>query len=114
MSEKTLFERIIEREIPADIVFEDERVIAFRDINPQAPMHILVCPKKPIPKVSDSSSEDDELLGYVLRKAGEIAAAEGHGDAFRLAINNGAAVGQTVFHIHVHVLGGRNFGWPPG
>ncbi|MCB1749635.1 MAG: histidine triad nucleotide-binding protein [Gammaproteobacteria bacterium] len=114
MSEPTLFERIIAREIPADIVYEDERVIAFRDINPQAPMHILVCPKKPIPKVADAAAADDELLGYVLRKAGEIATAEGHGEGFRLVLNNGAPVGQTVFHIHVHVLGGRGFGWPPG
>ncbi|MGE0484344.1 MAG: histidine triad nucleotide-binding protein [Gammaproteobacteria bacterium] len=114
MSEPTLFERIVEREIPADIVFEDDRVVAFRDINPQAPMHILVCPKKPIPKVADAEVADDELLGYVLRKASDIAAAEGYGEGFRLVINNGAAVGQTVFHIHVHVLGGRGFGWPPG
>ena len=114
MADKTLFEKIIDREIPADIVFEDDRVVAFRDINPQAPMHILVCPKKPIPRVVDAQAGDEELLGYVLLKAGEIARAEGHGEAFRLVINNGAAVGQTVFHIHVHVLGGRAFGWPPG
>ncbi|MGR8921104.1 MAG: histidine triad nucleotide-binding protein [Gammaproteobacteria bacterium] len=114
MSEPTLFEKIIAREIPADIVFEDERVIAFRDINPQAPMHILVCPKKPIPKVSEAAAADSALLGEVMLRAAAIAADEGYGDAFRLVVNNGAAVGQTVFHIHVHLLGGRNFAWPPG
>ena len=114
MVDKTLFEKIIDREILADIVFEDDRVIAFRDINPQAPMHILMCPKKAIPRVVDAQAGDEELLGYVLLKAGEIARVEGHGEAFRLVINNGAAVGQTVFHVHVHVLGGRSFGWPPG
>lgn len=114
MSDPTLFEKIVAREIPADIVAEDDRFIAFRDINPQAPMHILVCPKKPIPKVSDATEADADLLGYLLLKAAEIAAAEGYADAFRLVVNNGAAVGQTVFHIHVHLLGGRDFRWPPG
>ncbi len=114
MTDKTLFERIIAREIPAEIVFEDERCIAFRDINPQAPMHILVCPKKPISMVSSAAGEDAELLGQVLLTAARIAEQEGHGQAFRLAINNGAEVGQTVFHLHVHLLGGRRFTWPPG
>lgn len=114
MTDKTLFERIVAREIPADIVHEDERCIAFRDINPQAPMHILVCPKKPITMVSSAAGEDAELLGQVLLTAARIAATEGYGDAFRLVINNGAAVGQTVFHLHVHLLGGRRFIWPPG
>lgn len=114
MIEKTLFEKIIEREIPADIVFEDDRCIAFRDVNPQAPMHILVCPKKPLAMVSDAGEDDRELLGYLLLVAAKIAAGEGYSEAFRLVVNNGAAVGQTVFHIHVHLLGGRSFGWPPG
>lgn len=114
MAEPTLFEKIVAREIPADIVFEDERVVAFRDINPQAPMHILVCPKKPIPKVSEAEPADAGLLGELMLRAAAIAAEEGYGDAFRLVVNNGAAVGQTVFHVHVHLLGGRNFGWPPG
>ena len=114
MAEETLFEKIIAREIPADIVFEDDVCIAFRDINPQAPMHILVCPKKPIPMVSKATVEDQQLLGYLLTKAGEIAAQEGYVDKFRLVVNNGAEVGQTVFHIHVHLLGGRSFNWPPG
>ncbi len=114
MAEKTLFEKIIDREIPADIVLEDDRVIAFRDVNPQAPMHVLVCPKKPIPTVAEADAGDADLLGYCLQKAAEVAAAEGYGDAFRLVVNNGAGVGQTVFHLHVHVLGGRRFTWPPG
>jgi histidine triad (HIT) family protein len=114
LADKTLFERISSREIPADIVYEDGRCIAFRDINPQAPMHILVCPKKVITMVSNAVPEDAELLGHLLLVAARIAATEGYGDAFRLAINNGSAVGQTVFHLHVHVLGGRRFTWPPG
>ena len=114
MAEPTLFEKIIAREIPADIVAEDEHFIAFRDIAPQAPMHILVCPKKPLPMVAKATVEDTELLGYLLLKAGEIAREQGYGDAFRAVINNGEAVGQTVFHLHIHILGGREFGWPPG
>ena len=114
MTEKTLIEKIIAREIPADIVFEDERCIAFRDINPQAPMHILVCPKQPLPMLSQAVPADGEVLGHLLLKAAELARNDGYGDAFRLVINNGAAVGQTVFHLHVHVLGGRKFVWPPG
>ena len=114
MSDKTLFEKIIAREIPADIVFEDEQCIAFRDINAQAPMHILVCPKKPLAMLSDAQPADNALLGHLLVTAAAFAAQEGHGDAFRVAINNGAAVGQSVFHLHLHVLGGRRFSWPPG
>ena len=113
MSE-TLFTKIINGEIPADIVFEDDLCLAFRDINPQAPVHILVVPKKPIPMVVDANIDDQSLLGHLLLKAGEIAESEGHGDAFRLVVNNGEAVGQTVFHLHVHILAGRGFNWPPG
>ncbi|MBT8446326.1 MAG: histidine triad nucleotide-binding protein [Gammaproteobacteria bacterium] len=114
MSEKTLFSRIIDREIPADIVAEDDLCIAFRDVNPQAPLHVLVVPKKPLPKLADAEPGDEALLGHLLRVAAEVAGAEGYGDAFRLTVNNGAAAGQTVFHLHVHVLGGRAFNWPPG
>lgn len=114
MSEKTLFSRIIDREIPADIIYEDAHCIAFRDINPQAPFHALVVPRKPIPKLADASPEDGEVLGRLLLAAAEVARQHGHGDAFRLAVNNGAAAGQTVFHLHVHVLAGRSFAWPPG
>lgn len=114
MTDKTLFEKIIAREIPADIVYEDDLAIAFRDINPQAPMHVLVCPKKPIVMISTATAEDQSTLGHLMLVAAKVAAAEGHGDAFRVAINNGAAVGQSVFHLHLHVLGGRRFAWPPG
>lgn len=114
MSEKTLFTRIIEREIPAQIIYEDEHCIAFNDINPQAPFHALVVPRKPLPKVGDAGVEDAQLLGQLLLAAGKVARNAGFGDAFRLAVNNGADAGQTVFHLHVHVLAGRAFGWPPG
>ena len=114
MSEQTLFEKIIAREVPADIVYEDEQCLAFRDINPQAPVHVLVIPKKPIPMVGEANEADEPLLGHLLTTASKIAEDEGYGDAFRLAINNGAKAGQTVFHLHVHVLAGRQFNWPPG
>ncbi len=114
MTQETLFSKIINREIPADIVFEDDQCLAFRDINPQAPLHVLIIPKKPIAKVADAEVEDQALLGHLMLKAGEIARAEGYGDAFRLVINNGAKAGQTVFHLHVHILAGRALHWPPG
>lgn len=110
----TIFAKIINREIPATILYEDDLCLAFRDIGPQAPMHILVIPKKPIPRIVDAQTDDQALLGHLLLKAGEIAKAEGYGDAFRLVVNNGAGAGQTVFHLHVHILGGRGFSWPPG
>ena len=110
----TIFSKIIKREIPATIVYEDELCLAFRDVNPQAPVHILVVPKKPLAKVVDATAADRELLGHLLVIAGKIAKEEGHGDAFRLIVNNGEKSGQTVFHLHVHLLAGRNFGWPPG
>ncbi len=114
MSEKTLFERIIDREIPADIVFEDAQCLAFRDISPQAPTHILVIPKKPIPRLVDATPEDAALLGHLMASAATVARQEGCGDAFRIVVNNGAAAGQTVFHLHIHLLAGRGFDWPPG
>ncbi len=110
----TIFGRIIRREIPADIVYEDELCLAFRDVNPQAPMHILIVPKQPVARLSDCLPEHRGVLGHMLLKAAEIAKAEGHGDAFRLVINNGEEAGQSVFHLHIHILGGRPFGWPPG
>lgn len=110
----TIFGKIIDREIDADIVHEDDRCLAFRDINPQAPTHILLIPKKPIPRLADAGPEDRELLGELMLTAAEIARREGHGDAFRLVVNNGEAVGQSVFHLHLHILGGRGFSWPPG
>lgn len=110
----TLFSKIIDREIPADIVYEDEQCLAFRDINPQAPVHILVIPKKPIARLVDSSDDDRELLGHLLIAAKKIAAENGIGDAFRLVVNNGEDAGQSVFHLHIHILGGRPFSWPAG
>jgi len=111
---KTIFEQIIDGEIPAEIVHQDDQCVAFKDVNPQAPVHILVVPRKVIPKVSDAVAGDEALLGHLLRTASEVARDQGYGDAFRLVINNGEAVGQSVFHVHVHVLAGRGLGWPPG
>ena len=110
----TLFSKIIQREIPADIVYEDEQCLAFRDINPQAPVHILVIPKKPLTMVSDATDGDQTLLGHLLMTASKIAKQEGYGEAFRLVVNNGEEAGQQVFHLHVHILAGRSFAWPPG
>lgn len=110
----TLFSKIINREIPADIVYEDELCLAFRDIEPQAPVHILLIPKKPIEKIADAEISDQELLGHLMLKVGEIAEQEGYADAFRLVVNNGESAGQTVFHLHIHILAGRPFTWPAG
>lgn len=110
---ETIFSKIIAREIPADIIFEDDDCLAFRDVNPQAPTHFLVIPKKPIPKLSDAVPEDQSLLGHLLLVANRVAAEQGLTD-FRLNVNNGAGASQTVFHLHIHVLGGRPFSWPPG
>jgi histidine triad (HIT) family protein len=109
----TLFQKILARQIPADIVYEDEWTFAFRDIHPQAPTHILVCPREPIAKLSASTEDQATILGRCLRTVAIVAESEGLSD-YRVAINNGAAAGQTVFHLHLHLLGGRGFGWPPG
>ena len=113
MSE-TLFQKIIDKELPADIVYEDESCLAFKDINPVAPIHILIIPKKRIEKISDSNIEDKELLGHLILVAGNIARDLGIEDAFRLVVNNGAGAQQTVFHLHIHLIAGREFNWPPG
>ncbi len=110
----TLFTKIINREIPADIVYEDEQCLAFRDIDPKAPTHILIIPKKEIPKISEATAADQKLLGHLLLKAGDIARNEGVSDNFRLVVNNGESAGQTVFHLHIHLMAGRAFNWPPG
>ena len=111
----TLFEKIVAREIPADIVHEDDLCLAFRDISPKAPVHILVVPKRVIPRVAESRPEDRELLGHLLFTAGQIARSEGLADSgFRLVVNNGPDGGETVPHLHVHLLGGRPLTWPPG
>jgi histidine triad (HIT) family protein len=112
---KTLFEKIIAREIPAAIVYEDDIVIAFHDINPKAPAHVLIVPKKMIPRVAEASAGDRELLGHLLLKAAEVADIIGlKKSGYRLVINNGADGGETVAHLHCHILGGRHLGWPPG
>jgi histidine triad (HIT) family protein len=113
MSE-TIFSKIIAKEIPAEILYEDDLCLAFKDVVPQAPMHFLIIPKKPIVKVSEAEQDDQALLGHLLLKAGEIAADQGHADNFRLIVNNGKGAGQTVFHLHIHVLAGRELSWPPG
>ena len=113
MSE-TIFQKIIDKELPADIVYEDESCLAFKDINPVAPIHILIIPKKRIEKISDSNTEDKELLGHLFLVAGNIARDLGIEDAFRLVVNNGAGAQQTVFHVHIHLIAGREFSWPPG
>ena len=111
----TLFEKIITREIPADIVYEDELVLAFKDINPKAPIHILIIPKKPITRISQAAPEDHQVLGHLLLKAREVADKTGLAEkGYRLVINNGADAGDTVPHLHVHILGGRTLTWPPG
>ncbi len=111
----TLFEKIIQREIPADIVHEDEKCCAFRDIAPGAPVHILVVPKKPLPRLAAASGEDASLLGHLLLTAADIARKEGiDGTGFRITINNGRDAGESVPHLHVHLLGGRPMAWPPG
>ncbi|MEL6160231.1 MAG: histidine triad nucleotide-binding protein [Cyanobacteria bacterium J06623_5] len=114
MSEETIFSKIIRREIPADIVYEDDLCLAFRDITPQAPAHILVIPKKPIPKLSEASPEDKALLGHLLFTVSEIAREQKLDNGYRVVINTGEEGGQTVFHLHLHLLGGRGLGWPPG
>ncbi|WP_339744197.1 histidine triad nucleotide-binding protein [uncultured Rubinisphaera sp.] len=115
MSEqKTLFEKIIDREIPADIVFEDDLCLAFRDINPQAPVHILVIPKKPIPSLADATEDDRVLLGHLLLVLKNVALQEGLDNGFRTVLNTGPDGGQDVYHMHFHLLGKRKLTWPPG
>lgn len=111
----TLFEKIIARQIPADIVYEDAHCVAFRDIHPQAPTHVLVVPRRPLVNVAQASDEDALLLGRVLLAAAEVARRLGVAEGgYRLVLNNGADAGQTVFHLHCHLLAGRALSWPPG
>jgi len=105
----TIFGKIIRREIPADIVYEDEHCLAFKDIHPQAPTHVLVVPKKEIPRLVDATAEDQALLGHLMLAVGKIVRQLGVEDAFRVVISNGADAGQTVFHLHLHILSGRRF-----
>lgn len=110
-----LFCRIVAQEIPADLVHQDDRAIVIRDLNPQAPTHLLVIPREHIESLDDASQKDESLLGHLLRVAARVANAEGLAEGgYRTVINNGAGAGQSVFHLHVHVLGGRTMNWPPG
>jgi histidine triad (HIT) family protein len=115
MAEKTLFEKIRDREIPASIVHQDEHCTAFRDISPQAPVHVLIVPNKPIPRVALAEAADRDVLGHLLLTAAEVARREGIAESgYRLVINNGPNGGEAVPHLHVHLLGGRQLDWPPG
>ncbi len=114
MDSNCLFCKIAAGEIPAEIIFEDDDLLAFMDIAPQAPVHFLVIPKKHIPGPAAVEEQDQKLIGKMMQLGARMAADKGIGDNFRLVFNNGAEAGQTVFHIHMHILGGRNMGWPPG
>jgi histidine triad (HIT) family protein len=110
-----LFEKIIARQIPADIVYEDDQVLAFRDIKPGAPTHVLIVPKKVIPRIAEAGPGDEKVLGHLLLKAAAIAAKLGiEKTGYRLVINNGPHAGESVPHLHCHILGGRDLAWPPG
>ena len=113
MADDTIFDKILRGDIPCDEVYSDDRCLAFRDIAPQAPVHVLVIPRKPIESLRSGAAEDAALLGHLLLVAARVAKQEGLDD-FRTVINSGAGAGQTVFHLHVHVIGGRPLDWPPG
>jgi histidine triad (HIT) family protein len=110
----TIFAKIINREIPADIVYEDDLSLAFRDVRPQAPVHILVIPKQPLAQIELMTPADKALLGHLFWVATEVARQQGITNGYRLVINNGVDGGQTVYHLHIHLLAGRALGWPPG
>ncbi|XP_008319861.2 adenosine 5'-monophosphoramidase HINT1 [Cynoglossus semilaevis] len=110
----TIFGRIIRKEIPADLIHEDDKCVAFNDISPQAPTHILVVPKKPIIQLSQADDSDADVLGHLLIVAKKVATQAGLSKGYRIVINDGADGGQSVYHLHVHVLGGRTMRWPPG
>lgn len=112
---KTLFQKIADREIPANIVYEDDFCLCFHDISPQAPIHLLLVPKKHIPRIAESEADDQDLLGHLMRRVKIIAEQEGFAEAgFRTVINNGSDGGETVPHLHIHILAGRKLTWPPG
>ncbi len=111
----TLFEKICQGEIPADIVYQDDRCVCFRDIAPQAPTHLLLVPRKPIPRIGEATSDDQELLGHMLLQVSHIARSVGISESgFRVVMNNGQDGGEAVPHLHIHILGGRAMSWPPG
>lgn len=109
MAEESIFTKIINGDIPSDILYEDEDCICIKDIAPQAPVHVLLIPRKPIPRLADASEDDQALLGRLMLRAGDIARQLGIDEAFRLVVNNGAGAGQTVFHLHLHLLAGKEF-----
>jgi histidine triad (HIT) family protein len=110
----TIFEKIIAREIPAKIVYEDDDVLAFHDVNPQAPVHVLIVPKRVIPRLNDATASDESLLGKLLLAAKKVATDLGLTNGYRVVINNGPDAGESVPHLHVHLLGKRTLAWPPG
>jgi histidine triad (HIT) family protein len=115
MEQDCLFCRIVAGEIPSDIIYQDERSIAFRDTNPQAPVHVLVIPREHMESLDEASQKDEAMLGHLLRVAARVANEQGLSESgYRTVINTGAGAGQSVFHLHVHVLGGRSMNWPPG
>jgi histidine triad (HIT) family protein len=115
MAEKTLFEKICDREIPAEIVHEDDLCLCFKDISPQAPVHYLVIPRKAIPRIAEADATDQAVLGHLLLTASKVAKDQGFAEnGFRLVINNGPDGGEAVPHLHVHLLAGRKLEWPPG
>ena len=112
---KTLFEKIMAHEVPGSILYEDDLVVAFRDIKPQAPTHVLIVPRKPIPRIAEATADDERVLGHLLLKAAEVASKLGLAQSgFRLVFNNGPDAGEAVPHLHCHILGGRRMSWPPG
>ncbi|XP_075529740.1 putative HIT-like protein slr1234 isoform X1 [Dermacentor variabilis] len=110
----TIFSKILDGSIPADIIYKDDKCIAFRDVNPQAPVHFLVIPRKALPMLDSATEEDVQLLGHLMLTAKKVAAQENLQDGYRLVVNNGKQGCQSVYHLHLHVLGGRQMGWPPG
>ena len=115
MEEETVFTQIIEKKKPAEIIYEDDEVVAFKDINPQAPVHVLIVPRKPIPKLTAADESDKAILGKMVMVARKIAKDFGlDEDGFRLLMNEGKNGGQTIYHLHFHLLGGRRLMWPPG
>lgn len=111
----SIFQQIIDRQIPARIVFEDDRALAFHDVRPQAPVHVLIIPKKPLVNVASAGPEDEALLGHLMLVAARVAREQGlEPGGYRLVTNIGVDGGQTVYHLHIHLLGGRAMGWPPG
>jgi histidine triad (HIT) family protein len=114
MAGKTIFKKIIDREVPARIIYEDDQCLAFHDVNPQSPTHVLVIPKQEIPSLAQASEADSALLGHLLSVVRRLADDLGLEHGYRVAINCGPDGGQTVDHLHLHLLGGRAHGWPPG